>query len=387
MQTLYVPKYNLHYRVNPKDPCELQWSRKPFGPMTQWQHAMSFKKPIRALDLDDKTKQGVVVLNDSSTYVGSGVRTWGRKFYPAGTRIYSLYAIGESKMTNKILEQEKDPEWDKFYHDVKVFIGKYYIKNIVEWIRKRGNTIEDDEGNKFLNMVATYYDEERSVAMAAKLLSDWVTTNDWQHTDFDDGKIDRQIMLFDKPSESKVKSKMKISVHEAQEFHKAVASGLNFDDACFVQEEMQEFANNNGYAAKVRVHNDGSDNFSIVIKSTDESDLTRLPDDFDLDSVIAELQEPSVHKELDKSDLSHTFSDDYIDREVGFIKGRPWDVNASNRFCDKLNAYIDTIDADDDGNDILYIKNDEDGFEITVTIGYGIDNDADRVVDAKWNRI
>ena len=213
MQTLYVPKYNLHYRVNPKNPCELQWSRKPFGPMTQWQHAMSFKKPIRALDLDDKTKQGVVVLNDSSTYVGSGVRTWGRKFYPAGTRIYSLYAIGESKMTNRQFETETDPEWDKFCHDVKVFIGKYYIKNIVEWIRKRGNTIEDDEGNKYLNMMATYYDEERSVAKAAKLLSDWVTTNDWQHTEFDDGKIDRQIMLFDKPSENK----MKIKVHEASD--------------------------------------------------------------------------------------------------------------------------------------------------------------------------
>lgn len=96
MQTLYVPKYNLHYRVNPRNPRELQWSRKPFGPATQWQHAMSFKNPIRALDLDDETKQGVVVLNDSTTYVGSGVRTWGRKFYPAGTRIYSLYAIGES---------------------------------------------------------------------------------------------------------------------------------------------------------------------------------------------------------------------------------------------------------------------------------------------------
>ena len=102
MQTLYVPKYNLHYRVNPRNPRELQWSRKPFGPATQWQHAMSFKNPIRALDLDDETKQGVVVLNDSTTYVGSGVRTWGRKFYPAGTRIYSLYAIGESKMKHKL---------------------------------------------------------------------------------------------------------------------------------------------------------------------------------------------------------------------------------------------------------------------------------------------
>lgn len=179
---------------------------------------------------------------------------------------------------------------------------------------------------------------------------------------------------------------MRIKVHEAQEFQKVVASGLNFDDACFVQEEMQEFANNNGYAAKVRVLNGGSDNFSIVIKSADESDLTRLPDDFDMDSVIAELQEPSVNKELDKLDLSHTFSDKYIDREVNFIKGRPWDVNASNRFCGKLNAYIDSIDEDDNGNDILYIKNDEDGFEIIVTIEYGIDNDADRVVDAEWKR-
>lgn len=280
MQTLYVPKYGITYRVNQKNPRELLWSVKPFGPATQWQHAYTFSKPIRALDTDDQTGQGVVVLNDSSTYVGSGVRVWGKKFYTAGSRIYSLYAIGESKM----------------------------------------------------------------------------------------------------------KSKMKISVHEAQEFQKVVASGLNFDDACFVQEEMQEFANNNGYAAKVRVLNGGSDNFSIVIKSADESDLTRLPDDFDMDSVIAELQEPSVNKELDKLDLSHTFSDKYIDREVNFIKGRPWDVNASNRFCGKLNAYIDSIDEDDNGNDILYIKNDEDGFEIIVTIEYGIDNDADRVVDAEWKR-
>lgn len=80
----------------------LQWSNKPFGPATQWQTAMRFGKPIRALDTDDKTGQGVVVLNDSSTYVGSGVRVWGRKFYPAGTRIYSLYAIGESKMKPKL---------------------------------------------------------------------------------------------------------------------------------------------------------------------------------------------------------------------------------------------------------------------------------------------
>lgn len=102
MQAIYVPKYKIYYRVSPKEPNVLQWSNKPFGPATQWQTAMRFGKPIRALDTDDKTGQGVVVLNDSSTYVGSGVRVWGRKFYPAGTRIYSLYAIGESKMKHKL---------------------------------------------------------------------------------------------------------------------------------------------------------------------------------------------------------------------------------------------------------------------------------------------
>lgn len=98
MQSIYVPKYDIHYRINPKNPCELQWSKKPFGPMTAWQKAFTFTKPIRALDIDDNTQQGVVVLNDSSTYVGSGVRVWGRKYYTAGSRLYSLYAIGESKM-------------------------------------------------------------------------------------------------------------------------------------------------------------------------------------------------------------------------------------------------------------------------------------------------
>lgn len=97
MQAIYVPKYKIYYRVSPKEPNVLQWSNKPFGPATQWQTAMRFGKPIRALDTDDVTGQGVVVLNDSSTYVGSGVRVWGRKFYPAGTRIYSLYAVGEAK--------------------------------------------------------------------------------------------------------------------------------------------------------------------------------------------------------------------------------------------------------------------------------------------------
>ena len=102
MQTLYVPKYGITYRVNQKNPRELLWSVKPFGPATQWQHAYTFSKPIRALDTDDQTGQGVVVLNDSTTYVGSGVRVWGKKFYTAGSRIYSLYAIGEKKVERKL---------------------------------------------------------------------------------------------------------------------------------------------------------------------------------------------------------------------------------------------------------------------------------------------
>lgn len=111
MQTLYVPKYGITYRVNPKNPCELLWSKKPFGPMTAWQHAYTFNKPIRALDTDDQTGQGVVVLNDSTTYVGSGVRVWGKKFYTAGSRIYSLYAIGEKKMESK-LKIKVHEKWD-----------------------------------------------------------------------------------------------------------------------------------------------------------------------------------------------------------------------------------------------------------------------------------
>lgn len=140
MQTLYVPKYNLHYRVNPRNPRELQWSRKPFGPATQWQHAMSFRNPIRALDLDDETKQGVVVLNDSTTYVGSGVRTWGRKFYPAGTRIYSLYAIGESKMKSRLKIRVHEKVTDGVIHNIP--LQKRAIKDMLIELNHDGDNKE-----------------------------------------------------------------------------------------------------------------------------------------------------------------------------------------------------------------------------------------------------
>ena len=127
----------------------------------------------------------------------------------------SAYESKESPMKCSMLKKkesltkeasQKDPEWDKYLHDVKVFIGKHYIKNIMEWVRKRGNTIKDEEGNQFINMVASCYDADMRVAKAAKLLSEWVTTNDHQHTEWDgDPKspLERQIMLFDSPAESK----------------------------------------------------------------------------------------------------------------------------------------------------------------------------------------
>ena len=114
----------------------------------------------------------------------------------------------KESLTNE--DSQKDPEWNKYLHDVKMFIGKHYIKNIVEWVRKRGNTIKDEEGNQFINMVASCYDEDMRVAKAAKLLSDWVTTNDHQHTEWDAGPkspLERQIMLFDNPAESKKNEK------------------------------------------------------------------------------------------------------------------------------------------------------------------------------------
>ena len=143
MQSIYVPKYDIHYRINPKNPCELQWSKKPFGPMTAWQKAFTFTKPIRALDIDDDTQQGVVVLNDSSTYVGSGVRVWGRKYYTAGSRLYSLYAIGESKMKSKmkIRVHEKITD-DGVIHNVP--LHKRAIKDMLKDMHD-----EDDTENKY----------------------------------------------------------------------------------------------------------------------------------------------------------------------------------------------------------------------------------------------
>lgn len=93
MNAIHCDKYNIDYRVNPRDSAELQWTPKAIGPGTQWQHAYTFNKPIRALDLDDDTKALVVILNEGSTYLSQGARSFARKFYAAGTRIYKLYQI------------------------------------------------------------------------------------------------------------------------------------------------------------------------------------------------------------------------------------------------------------------------------------------------------
>ena len=164
MQTLFVPKYGITYRVNPKNPCELQWSKKPFGPLTAWQHAYTFAKPIRALDTDDKTGQGVVVLNDSTTYVGSGVRVWGRKFYTAGSRIYSLYSIGESKVANKLRIKVHEKVADGIIHNIP--LQKRAIKDML-------NELNHDGDNKEYNpkdplQVNTYVHDTAAVT------PDWV---------------------------------------------------------------------------------------------------------------------------------------------------------------------------------------------------------------------
>lgn len=179
---------------------------------------------------------------------------------------------------------------------------------------------------------------------------------------------------------------LRIKVYEKQEFQKVIATGLSYDDASFLQEEIQEFASNNNYAATARVARNGNGNFSIVIKSTDESELTRLPDEFNLDAVIAELNPERDKDKPSDSDDSHRFSDDYISKYVNSLVGQPWDINASNRICQELDAYIDALDEDDDGNDVIYIKND-DGFEVILTIEDGNDTDSDTVVNAEWSHL
>lgn len=93
MIAVYSPKYKVYYRVNPRDGEELQWVEKVTGPSTQWQHAYSFNRPIKALDVDDDTGACVVILNDGSTHMAQSTRAFARKFYASGSRIYDLYKI------------------------------------------------------------------------------------------------------------------------------------------------------------------------------------------------------------------------------------------------------------------------------------------------------
>ncbi len=182
---------------------------------------------------------------------------------------------------------------------------------------------------------------------------------------------------------------MRIKVHEANQFKKVVAHGLNYDDASFIQEEMAEFAKTHYPQAKVLLDNEGSNKYAIIVRSTDESDLTGLPESFELESVIAELDATSHDKPKKELDVSHTFSDEYLDKYVKSIKGEIWGKADSDRLCDELNAYIDSI-SDEYGSDNTYdifIKNDDDDFEITLTLEYSRPANADTVIDATWKRL
>lgn len=184
-------------------------------------------------------------------------------------------------------------------------------------------------------------------------------------------------------------SKMKIKVREANQFKKVVAHGLNYDDASFIQEEMTEFAKTHYPQAKVLLDNEGSNKYAIIVRSTNESDLTGLPESFELEAVIAELDATSHDKPKKELDVSHTFSDEYLDKYVKSIKGKIWSKADSNRLCDELNASIDSI-SDEYGPDNIYdifITNDDNDFEITLTLEYSRPANSDIVIDASWKRL
>lgn len=115
-----------------------------------------------------------------------------------------------SKMTIKLRESTPfatDPESDKFEKDVMALLRKRYIKNFSKWLAKRGKVVTDKDGNHFVNMLATYYDEERSVSKAAGLLNDWIMANDSASFADDPSDagfyLDRKVFADGKPSEAK----------------------------------------------------------------------------------------------------------------------------------------------------------------------------------------
>ena len=115
-----------------------------------------------------------------------------------------------SKMTIKLREATQfatDPESDKFEKDVVALLRRRYIKNFSKWLAKRGKVVTDKDGNHFVNMLATYYDEERSVSKTAGLLNDWIMANDSASFADDPSDagfyLDRKVFTDGKPSEAK----------------------------------------------------------------------------------------------------------------------------------------------------------------------------------------
>jgi len=134
-----------------------------------------------------------------------------------------FFAIDESKkMESHISEadKEKDPEWDAYKNKVKQLIRNNYITNITDWIKQRGNIVKDADGNAFINMLATCYDQYDKENRAAHFLYNWIKDNDPDY--FVDDTMGKGVILFvpNKPNSESKKSEGRVSPYLVDVAHK-----------------------------------------------------------------------------------------------------------------------------------------------------------------------
>ena len=134
-----------------------------------------------------------------------------------------FFAIDESKkMESHISEadKEKDPEWDAYKNKVKQLIRNNYLTNITDWIKQRGNIVKDADGNAFINMLATCYDQYDKENRAAHFLYNWIKDNDPDY--FVDDTMGKGVILFvpNKPNSESKKSEGRVSPYLVDVAHK-----------------------------------------------------------------------------------------------------------------------------------------------------------------------